>query len=344
MAEPRDRTLGLSVIIPVRDGIGYLPGCLRSLAESSHAAAEIIVADDGSRDGSAELAERYGARVVTLPESGGPGAARNAGARVATQPVLLFLDADVVVHPDTLYRAYQALTSNDAVGAVFGAYDDTPLAPGLVSQYRNLLHHFTHSTAKRKASTFWAGCGIIRRDLFLRHGGFDRRYRVPSVEDAELGLRMSAAGVEIRLDPEIQVGHAKSWTLWTMTATDVVRRAWPWSQLILGLGSVPDDLNFRREQRAAALCAWAAAGCAIASIKAPASILAAVLAVTAVAFCLRRLLACLARVKGAGFAVRAFPLHFWFLLYSSATFGVATVVFSLRSRQRAPAAVPEVLE
>jgi len=61
-------------------------------------------------------------------------------AKVASQPVLMFLDADVLVHPDTRQRAYQAVTSSDAVGAVFGAYDDAPLVPGLVSQYRNAFH------------------------------------------------------------------------------------------------------------------------------------------------------------------------------------------------------------
>src|SRR5947207_13932065 len=93
MAEPANQTLGLTVIVPVRDGIRYLPGLLRSLAESSHAAAEIIVVDDASRDGSADVAARLGARVVSLPESGGPAAAGNAGARVATQPVMRILDA-----------------------------------------------------------------------------------------------------------------------------------------------------------------------------------------------------------------------------------------------------------
>ena len=201
----------------------------------------------------------------------------------------------------------------------------------------------THSTANRKAATFWAGCGIIRRDLFLRRGGFDRSYRVPSVEDAELALRLSAAGVGIRLGPEIQVCHAKPWTLLSMASTDIVQRAWPWSQLILGLASVPDDLNLRWEQRTEALCAWVVVAFTVAAVRTPVALLGAVAAAAAVAFWLRRLLGCLARVKGAGFAARAFPLHLLFLLYSSATFAAATVIFMFRPHQRSPAVVPKTL-
>ena len=53
-----------------------------------------------------------------------------------------------------------------ALTAVMGSYDDTPSEPGLVSQYRNLLHHFVHQVGREKASTFWAGCGAVRRGAF----------------------------------------------------------------------------------------------------------------------------------------------------------------------------------
>jgi glycosyltransferase involved in cell wall biosynthesis len=314
--------IGLSVVIPVRDSRHDLAACLRSLTFSSVAPAEVIVVDDGSRDGSAGVAREYGARLLRFPESRGPAVARNAGARAARQPVLMFLDADVTVHRDTLERAYRTLTSSTA-GAVFGAYDDAPLAPGLVSRYRNLLHHFTHLTGRRNASTFWAGCGIIRRNVFLLHGGFDENRRQPSVEDIELGGRLLRAGVEVQLVPDIQVRHAKSWTLWSMVRTDVALRAWPWSRLLLHQGCLPDDLNLRWNQRAGALFAWLTAGFSGAACFSRAAVVGIVLSAAGAGLANRRFLGFLARVAGPGFAVRAFPLHLLFLLYSSATFAVA---------------------
>ena len=76
---------------------------------------------------------------------------------------MVFFDADVLVRPDTLTR-YAVLFANEpTVAAAFGAYDDRPTEPGAVSQYRNLLHHFTHLSNAGEAYTFWAGCGAVRR-------------------------------------------------------------------------------------------------------------------------------------------------------------------------------------
>ena len=53
----------------------------------------------------------------------------------------------------------------DGVETLFGSYDDDPPAPGLVSRYKNLLHHHVHQNGRPDASTFWAGCGAIRRGV-----------------------------------------------------------------------------------------------------------------------------------------------------------------------------------
>src|SRR5947207_1321887 len=81
--------------------------------------------------------------------------------------------------------------------ALIGSYDESPLSAGFVSQYRNLLHCYTHQNGRREASTFWAGCGAMRRDRFVHHAGFDERYRYPSIEDIELGVRLRQAGERI---------------------------------------------------------------------------------------------------------------------------------------------------
>jgi hypothetical protein len=70
---------------------------------------------------------------------------------------------------------------------VFGSYDDSPPAPAFTAQYKNLIHRYYHQRPRREASTFWAGCGAVRRSVFLGLEGFDvERYRVPSIEDIEL--------------------------------------------------------------------------------------------------------------------------------------------------------------
>ena len=85
-------------VVPVRDGERYLEAALRSLLDQTRPPDELIVVDDGSRDGSASLAEALGARVLRRPPLGAA-AARNAGVRATSADLLAFLDADDLAEP-----------------------------------------------------------------------------------------------------------------------------------------------------------------------------------------------------------------------------------------------------
>jgi hypothetical protein len=222
----------LSVIVPVRDGAEFLPRCLQSLraSETGGLAWELIVVDDGSTDSSAEIAARFADRLIRLPTPLKASGARNRGADAAQGEILVFVDADVCVHPDALGRIYETFSREGDVAAVFGAYDLSPAAPGLVSQYRNLLHHYVHQREAGEAVTFWTGLGAIRRELFELVGRFDEG---ETLEDIELGYRLSARGCRIVLRPEIQGTHLKRWTLVQMVFTDVRDRGTPWVRLLL---------------------------------------------------------------------------------------------------------------
>lgn len=155
--------------------------------------------------------------------------ARNTGARRAQGDVVVFIDADVEVHPDAFGRIRNAFTDDPGLSAVFGSYDDAPADPAVVSAFRNLMHHHVHQAGAGPAETFWTGLGAIRRPTFLRVGGFDAaRYPHPSIEDIELGDRLRRHGDRTVLDPSIQGKHLKSWTLRSMLWTDLARRAIPW--------------------------------------------------------------------------------------------------------------------
>jgi glycosyltransferase involved in cell wall biosynthesis len=172
--------------------------------------------------------------VVDKPAHLGPAAARNLGSRQASGDVLVFIDADVEVHSDAFSRMRYVFENDSGLAAVFGSYDDDPGADGIVSKFRNLLHHHVHHQGAGVATTFWAGLGAMRRDVFLELGGFDElRFPTASVEDIELGMRLHARGGRILLDPAIQGKHLKEWTLANMAKTDVFRRGVPWLRLVL---------------------------------------------------------------------------------------------------------------
>jgi hypothetical protein len=228
----------LSVIVPATDDPATIGRCRLAIA-AAYEAPELLVVETAPGEGAAH--------------------ARNAGALGASGDVLVFVDADVAVHPDVFVRIREAFERDPGLTAVFGSYDDTPSAPGIVSIFRNLLHHHVHQTAETPAQTFWAGLGAIRRPAFEALGGFDtvtphRR----AVEDIELGMRLVDAGGRVALDPDLRCTHMKPWTLASMVRTDLLNRGVPWVGLLVAKRRVPAALNLRWRHRLSAAC-WVVA-------------------------------------------------------------------------------------
>jgi glycosyltransferase involved in cell wall biosynthesis len=311
----------VSVIVPVFNGRRFLPRCLDAIQRSSFRRFEVIVVDDASTDDSAAIARAHGAQVASLPVQSGPGAARNHGVRAARGPIVFFVDADVVIHADSMARVVADLHAHPDVAAVFGSYDDTPAESNFVSQYKNLYHHFTHQQANEDAATFWAGCGAVRREVFLTSGGFDHaRYPRPSIEDIELGYRLRRLGHRILLDRQLQGKHLKRWTLGSMLRADIRDRAIPWSQLILSSGSLVNDLNLKRSERlCAALVVLALALLPVAPYL-PGAALASLGSIGVVVALNHKLYRFWLSRRGPWFAGRALPLHCLYYLYSAAVF------------------------
>jgi hypothetical protein len=294
----------LSVIVPATVPAPTLPRCL--VAIEAAGADEVLVADD--------------------PRGATPALARNRAADRATGDVLVFVDADVVVHPDALDRI-RARLRDPALDAVFGSYDDAPEAPGAVSGFRNLLHHHVHHAGAGPAESFWTGLGAVRRAVFDAAGRLDpdRRW----LEDVELGARLVQAGARIELDPAIQGTHLKRYTLVGMLHVDVVERAIPWVDLMLAGRAPHSALNAGARHRAAALLALGATVLAARRRALPAAA-----ALVSFAALNADLYATIARSRGRAQAAAAVPLHV--LHHVSATAAIpAGVALHLRRRYSA---------
>ncbi len=316
-----------SVIIPVLNGGKLFEQCLQAIAASSYRDFECLVVDDGSNDGSGAVAAKYGATVLSSGgRAFGPARARNVAAQVAQGEWLFFVDADVLVHPDTLAKA-AGLIADSSCEAFFGSYDNQPGNQSFLSQYRNLFHHYTHQQARTQASTFWSGCGGVKREVFLELGGFSQNYPRPSIEDIEFGYRLNRAGYTIRLEKELLATHLKPWRFKSMLRTDIRDRAIPWTRLILSSGKLPNDLNVTLGSRFSIVAVALLGLTLLTSLWWVWASLVSI-AVAVFLFVINwQVYRFFARQKDWWFAVRVVPFHWLYYFYSGLSFGLGLSLF-----------------
>lgn len=338
----------LSVIIPVHNDREDLRRCLKALPTSTRLPDEIIVVDDASTDDSQEVAFELGAQVLCQGEfPHGPAKSRNSGAARARGDILIFIDADVLVHKDTLEVIEHYFVTHPEIDALFGSYDDDPSHRSLVSLYKNLQHHFVHSHSKREASTFWTGAGAIRREIFFKLGGFNESYSRPCIEDIELGLRLKNSGSRVWLCTDVQVKHLKRWNLWSMLRSDIFDRAVPWTQLILSTSHLPSDLNLDVKSRLSALCVWVLLLNLVVGFWFPIAWLTAAILLGLLIALNFPLYHFFYKRIGLRFATGGIALHILYFLYSSLAFGIVWTrhLFSKAHKHTSePVRVTEIIE
>jgi glycosyltransferase involved in cell wall biosynthesis len=239
----------ISIIVPThREGEAFRQ-CLSSLAQASPPPDEVILISDGAGSSIERLAEEFGFRCFQSFSGRGPAKARNMGALHAKGDLLFFIDSDVTIPRDAVALVRMAFVKDPGISAVIGSYDDAPAAVNFLSQYKNLFHHYVHQISNEEASTFWCGCGAIRREVLLHLGGLDEEYLRPCIEDIEFGYRIKKSGHRIQLLKALQCRHLKRWGILALLISDFFDRALPCTELILRDRMLINDLNLQMTNR-----------------------------------------------------------------------------------------------
>jgi glycosyltransferase involved in cell wall biosynthesis len=192
-----------SVIIPCRNAERTVADAVRSALTQTQPAAEVLVVDDASTDGSAKAAREAGARVVALARRRNAGGARNAGIAESSGDLLAFLDADAVAPPDWLARARAAFAENREVVGVGGRIVNG--RPGLYGDLDYYLNHSEWIAAGRPAfkKNIPTMAIVYRRDAV----GPVRFPESNRGEDTAFALAVLSRGGRLWYDPDIVVTH-----------------------------------------------------------------------------------------------------------------------------------------
>lgn len=215
-----DHPAPVTVVIPAHNAVPTLAESLRSIEAQTLPPAEVLVIDDGSTDGTAELAESFGARVLRQPNRG-VSAARNRGIRKARQPFIAFLDADDVWMPDKIARQMRAFELCPEASFCFTdlvQFEGTQLVTrSFLSQRKNYLlcHRFELEPGIVRCDETALGAQfvkgnfispstlMVRRTTLFQIGLFDET--LTHCEDRELCLRLLAAAIgTVVEDPQVR--------------------------------------------------------------------------------------------------------------------------------------------
>lgn len=184
----------ITVVVPTRGEPTYLAEAIASIRADESLPAEIVVVEDGTSDVGEELLD--GARLIRVPYVG-RSLARNAGVEAARTELVAFLDADDVTVPGRFAAQAEAFASSPGAGLCFGRAEvvggELHELPGLTEsereRYDRLLERGTHYDSLVVDCPIYTSATMVRRDAFLRVGGYDRL--LDAFEDLDLYLRLA---------------------------------------------------------------------------------------------------------------------------------------------------------
>jgi glycosyltransferase involved in cell wall biosynthesis len=207
----------VSVIIPTHNGENRISRCLEALLEqrTSHAY-EIIVVDDGSTDQTAEVVGSYPSVKLIPQKQAGPAGARNNGVKNACGDVILFTDDDCVPLNDWIDKMVRPFDDPETVGSkgVYLTAQKELISRFIQQEYEEKYERLSKSDGINLVDTYSAG---FRREIFLKIGGYDESFAVPSVEDRDFSYKLWTLGYKMVFVPEAKVYHTHAAGLWNYT-------------------------------------------------------------------------------------------------------------------------------
>jgi len=216
----------ISVVVPVYNNAAFIGKCIEGIRASRYDNYEIIIVDDASSDNTVEIVEKFDVNLIKLKKRESANYCRNIGADEAKGDILLFMDSDVVVEPETLGEVAK-IFSEGKLDAIVGVYSVSDDYENLISRYKNLWIRYSYIISDASVDWIFGAISAIKKNVFLQVKGFNRDLHSQNgTDDLELGKRLASENYAIEINEKIEGKHLRHFTLGALLKNDFRRSRW----------------------------------------------------------------------------------------------------------------------
>ncbi len=205
----------LSVVVPTHNSQPTIGKCLRAIRNSSYLDYELLIVDDASKDATVPVARKYADKIIELKHHLGRAKARSRGIRPAKGQIIVNIDSDVLIKPDTLSRIAEYLAGNPKIDAVTGILSKEHPNKDFFSQYKNLYMHYIFRRLPQKVTFLYGSIYAIKRKVFQAPDP-----DVSIATDTALGQKLISIGRRIVFLKSLEVVHLKKYNLSSFIKND----------------------------------------------------------------------------------------------------------------------------
>ena len=206
----------LSIVVPTYKSGATLGACLEAIRGSLDSHYELIVVDDGNPGEDAyRTAKRYTNTVIRHSRNLGRSEAKNTGLKHSTGDILVFIDSDVVVKPDSISLIKDYFQRHPDIDALFGSLSKLQPHDDFFSQYKNFYMYHILAALPEHVNFIYGSIHAVRRTALLRYNS-----DVKIADDTALGQSFFSQGKKIAFVRNLQVTHLKKYSLMTFIKND----------------------------------------------------------------------------------------------------------------------------
>ncbi|MFA5157213.1 MAG: glycosyltransferase family 2 protein [Candidatus Omnitrophota bacterium] len=217
----------LSVVVPTYNSRNTIKECLEHIRNSGYKEYEVIVVDCNSSDETRAIAGPYADRVIKLINNAGRIAARQAGINAARGEIVVNVDSDVLIRPDTLFKINAYFDSHKEVDVVTGLLSKDCPDNRFFSQYKNLYMNYIFRRLPERVTFIYGSIYAARKAVLV---AFEPLVKI--ADDTALGQQLVSCGKQIAFLPDLEVAHLKKYNIFSFILNDF-RIPFDWAHIFI---------------------------------------------------------------------------------------------------------------